>query len=61
MWDDTWHYIKDHNSAFAESNLDESALLGLKINLLMIYDTSGNDIFSMAFDLESGAAVPIPS
>src|SRR5476649_826409 len=34
-WDDTYKYIQDHNSAYIESNVQNSALQSLSINFML--------------------------
>lgn len=53
-WDDTYRFVDDRNPEFIESNLVESNLDNLKVNLLNIYDGKGELIFGRARELNSG-------
>lgn len=61
MWDDTYQFVVDHNRAYVESNLTDEALGVLKINLLVILDGKGNQVFGRAFDLDKGGRAPLPA
>ncbi|MFH1032648.1 MAG: CHASE4 domain-containing protein [Chloroflexota bacterium] len=60
VWDDTYNFIQDVNSEYIRVNLDGSAFVYLKINLMLFLDSSGRLIYSKAFDLESEETVPPP-
>ncbi|MBI5017255.1 MAG: Hpt domain-containing protein [Deltaproteobacteria bacterium] len=60
QWDDTYKFIVDDNKAYRESNLTKDALSALKINLILLVDTSGKVVFGTAFDLENGTEVAVP-
>jgi len=59
-WDDTYDYAKDSNPAYVRSNLVDETFANLRLNLLVITNSSGSTVFAKAFDLQSETEVPIP-
>ena len=59
-WDDTYHFIADHNEEYIRSNLTDSTFTALSLNLMLYMDTSRQIIFSKAFDLEEEEEIPLP-
>jgi PAS domain S-box-containing protein len=59
-WDGTYAYVVDHNPAYVEANLTDSTFSNTQINLILIIDSSGELVFSEAFDLVGNQAVPLP-
>jgi methyl-accepting chemotaxis protein len=61
-WDDTYGWIADHNDAYVQSNLGDSAFSQLDANLLVFVDAGGNVIWGKSADLAAGTVEPsIPS
>jgi diguanylate cyclase (GGDEF)-like protein len=61
QWDDTYFFAQDGNQEYIDENLNDDTLSTLRINLLMLVDTSGNPIYTKMVDLESGEATPLPA
>ena len=61
FWDDTYAFVQDQNQEYIDANLTDDTLTTLRINLLMMVDTSGAVIYSKSVDLETGDAVVMPS
>src|SRR5450830_209708 len=40
-WDDTYQYVLDHNTAYADSNLTPSSLATIDVDIMVFLDTSG--------------------
>src|SRR5450830_1691478 len=40
-WDDTYQFVLDHNTAYADSNLTPSSLATIDVNTMVFLDTSG--------------------
>ncbi|MGB3265198.1 MAG: response regulator [Microcoleus sp.] len=59
-WDDTYSFVDTQNEAFVKSNFVDSTFTSLRLNLLLLLDSSGQTIFSKGFDLKSQTEVPIP-
>jgi len=54
-WDDTYRFLQDHNSQFQESNLTRTGIFELlRVDLLYFVDLSGNVIWSVVYDRETG-------
>ncbi|OGS34859.1 MAG: hypothetical protein A2293_07030 [Elusimicrobia bacterium RIFOXYB2_FULL_49_7] len=60
MWDDTYRFIRNRNREYIASNLGVDALTALKINGILMVDTTAQMAFSMFADLESGEEIPLP-
>ncbi len=59
VWDDTYIFIQDHNARYMQSNLLNSTFTGLKLNLIMYIDNSGNTVYSKEFDLQKKEETPV--
>jgi methyl-accepting chemotaxis protein len=53
-WDDTYAWIDDHNDAYVESNLGDSAFGQLGANLLVFIDQTGAVVWAKSADLDAG-------
>ena len=58
-WDDTYQFAQDRNDAYRESNLNEQALNNLKVNLLYVFDADQQQVWGMAYDLNSQQEITI--
>ncbi|MCX5999509.1 MAG: ATP-binding protein [Chloroflexi bacterium] len=59
-WDDTYAFMQDLNTKYAEANLGDSTFLTLHLNLLLIVDNNGDIVFGDAFDLSNETRMPLP-
>ena len=59
-WDDTYSFVKDKNKEYINVNLVDSTFIGLRLNLIMFFDSHGKLIFSKVFDLKKKEAIPVP-
>src|SRR4028119_899189 len=59
-WDDTYSFVNTRNEKFVKSNFVDSTFVYLRLNLLVLLDSSGNTIFSKGFDLKAKTEIPIP-
>jgi len=59
-WDDTYAFIEDANKDYIESNLVDETLTGLRTNLMLFINLSGQIIFGKGFDLDEEEEIPIP-
>ena len=59
-WDDTYHFIADHNEAYIRSHLTDGTFTALSLNLMLYMDISRQIVFSKAFDLEEEEEIPLP-
>jgi len=60
VWDDTYDFIQDHNSEYIQSNLVNSTFEGLKLNIIIYVDGSGDIVYSEGFDLQKKEQKPVP-
>ena len=44
-WDDTYHFVQDHNQGFIDDNLTPVALEQLAVNVLAFYDQAGRRVW----------------
>jgi diguanylate cyclase (GGDEF)-like protein/PAS domain S-box-containing protein len=56
-WDDTYEFIQDAGDEYIESNLVDATFTGLKINLMVYVDTSGQVVFGKGVDMNNGNRV----
>jgi methyl-accepting chemotaxis protein len=54
-WDDTYTWVQDQNPQFVQSNLGDSALSQLGVNLMVFVDVNGKVVWAKTADLKSGA------
>lgn len=59
-WDDTYQFMEDANLEYVESNLLDDTLIALRLNLILLADSSGSVTFDKAFDLEQEEETPLP-
>ena len=59
VWDDTYTFMQNRNSEYIHSNLLNSTFEGLKLNLILYIDNSGNIIYGKEFDLQTEEEDPI--
>ncbi|MCX7839672.1 MAG: multi-sensor hybrid histidine kinase, partial [Anaerolineae bacterium] len=60
-WDDTYEFIENANNAYIQSNLTDSALENLRLNLIVLVHSSGRVVASKAYDLQYRRAIPLPT
>lgn len=58
--DDTYAFIEDANQEYIKSNLIDGTFTELSLNLMMFINSSGQIVFSKAFDLENEEEMPVP-
>ena len=59
-WDDTYAFIYDRNTDYIESNMVDSTLVTLNLNLMLFVHSSGSVVFSKAVHLEDEVEVGFP-
>lgn len=60
-WDDTYAFVQDRNETYITKNLNATALKGLAVDLLAIYDRSGALVWGMAYDADRGQEMQMPT
>jgi PAS domain S-box-containing protein len=59
-WDDTYQFIQDHNRAYIRSNLGETMLANVRLNVIVFLNREGQLVWGKGFDLRTQKATPIP-
>lgn len=59
MWDDTYLFAEDRNSAYIRSNLVPSTFSGLGIDAILYYTTAGELFNTASYDPETEEILPI--
>lgn len=59
-WDDTYDFIETRDDEYLQSNLLDDTFSTLGLNLMMFVDSSGQVVYSKAFDLQNEVEVAIP-
>ena len=52
-WDETYQFVQDSNTAFIDSNLDDSTFLSVDVNLMLFVNTAHEIVYSKAVALEA--------
>ncbi|MGI0493311.1 CHASE4 domain-containing protein [Alkalinema pantanalense CENA528] len=60
-WDDTYNYMQTRDPGFIESNLIDSQLALLDVNLIAFFNNSGELVFGVTYDPQKGLSEPIPA
>jgi signal transduction histidine kinase/ActR/RegA family two-component response regulator len=60
IWDDAYAFVEDGNLRFIQSNLIDTQLEAMQLNLIVFVHSSGRIVFGTGFDLETGKKTPIP-
>jgi signal transduction histidine kinase len=60
-WDDTYQFVEDGNQEYIQSNLINTQLSNLRLNLMLFIHSSGRTVFGTGFDLATGQKTPVPA
>lgn len=60
-WDDTYAFMNDKNSAYLESNLVTTGVVGLEINFFLYLSDSYEIVYSKSMDFRTGEDTDFPS
>ena len=58
-WDNTYAFVQGKKPDYARTEFSNAALLNLRLNVVVVVDSSNHLVFGRGFDLASGKAVPI--
>ncbi|MCZ7396960.1 MAG: ATP-binding protein [Candidatus Methanoperedens sp.] len=58
-WDDTYEFIEDVNPEYIRANPTDDTLAGLRLNLIIYVNSSGEVVFGKGFDVENKKELPI--
>jgi len=59
-WDDTYSFMLNLNQSYIDSNLDETSLENLRVNVILFIDTNGSISFGKAVNFTTDAEVELP-
>ncbi|MBD2327519.1 CHASE4 domain-containing protein [Alkalinema sp. FACHB-956] len=59
-WDDTYNYMQTRDPGFIESNLIDSQLALLDVNLIAFFSPTGELVFGTMYDSKKARSEPIP-
>lgn len=59
-WDDTYDFVAGEKPDYVETNLVPETYSNLRINLILITDTSGGIVYAGAYDLTNKTIVDVP-
>ncbi|MFQ6095352.1 MAG: CHASE4 domain-containing protein [Candidatus Bathyarchaeia archaeon] len=59
-WDDTYAFIEDLNDDYIQSNLLDPTFIGLRLNIMLFINSSGQTVFGKGFDLHNEEEMPVP-
>jgi len=59
-WDDTYNFIENGNEEYIEANPTDATFEGLRVNVMLFINSSGQIVYSKAFDLEQEQGAPVP-
>jgi PAS domain S-box-containing protein len=59
-WDDTYNFIENANTEYIEANPTDETIKGLRVNVMLFIKSSGQIVFSKAFDLQKEQDMPVP-
>ncbi len=59
-WDDTYAFVEDQDPAYVEANFFDDNFIDLHVNLMLIFNNTGERVFAKNIDLQTGQEIPIP-
>ncbi|MEW6727152.1 MAG: HD domain-containing phosphohydrolase [Bacillota bacterium] len=59
-WDDTYVFVQDANAAYVRANLSAETFKNLRINHLLIVDSSARTVFGRSMDAGGERVLPVP-
>jgi len=59
-WDEAYQFVQDGNAEFIKANCDDTIFPKLRLNVYAYAKDSGDILYSKAFDLKAGKAMPFP-
>ncbi|MCC6445167.1 MAG: HAMP domain-containing protein [Armatimonadetes bacterium] len=59
MWDDTYRFVVDHNKEYMNSNLTETGIQALNVNLFLLW-RAGRIVYGTGFDSVAEKVGPVP-
>jgi sensor domain CHASE-containing protein len=60
MWDDAYQFVQDRNPGFVQANIAPSAMSGMGLAAIMIFDESGEVVASTGYYAKGDRLAPVP-
>ncbi|ALK05190.1 hypothetical protein SAMN02910340_01012 [Methanosarcina thermophila] len=59
-WDDTYEFIENGNPQYIDVNLQNQTLAGIKINVMIFVNESGDVVYAKSIDIDTAEEVSVP-
>ena len=59
-WDDTYKFMQDQNQEYIKSNLGDTSVDNLRLNLMLYVNLQGQIVYSKYYDLKNKTSLPLP-
>ena len=59
-WDDTYEFIENGNLQYINVNLQNQTLAGIKINVMIFVNESGDVVYAKSIDIDTAEEVSVP-
>ena len=59
-WDDTYEFIENGNQQYINVNLQNQTLAGIKINVMIFVNESGDVVYAKSIDIDTAEEVSVP-
>jgi sensor domain CHASE-containing protein/nitrogen-specific signal transduction histidine kinase len=60
FWDDTYDFVQTGNQTYISLNLNNSTFVYLRLNLMLLINTSGDLVYGRVFDLDNNTEMAVP-
>ncbi|AKB18013.1 sensory transduction histidine kinase [Methanosarcina sp. WWM596] len=60
-WDDTYQFIEDRNQQYIDVDLQNETLAGIRVNVMLFVNESGNVVYVKSVDVNSVEEMPVPA
>ncbi|MFB2922742.1 adenylate/guanylate cyclase domain-containing protein [Aerosakkonema sp. BLCC-F2] len=60
VWDETYSFMENKNPRYIKVNLGNQTFSDFRLNVTVLIDSSGQKIFSKAFDFKGKKTIPVP-
>jgi len=57
-WDDTYKFMQDQNQEYIKSNLGDTSVDNLRLNLMLYVNLQGQIVYSKYYDLKNKTSLP---
>jgi sensor domain CHASE-containing protein len=60
MWDDAYQFVQDRNAEFVQANIAPSAMSGMGLAAIMVFDRTGEAVASTGYYAKGDRLAPVP-